>query len=284
MGFFSNFFRGWSPAKLTTTLLTGGISSFAPKVFKPLENIVGQTLFNPALLPLIPGTGALGSLSGSLLGGNGGGIPGLLSGQGIGDESYSEQGGGRPMGFNIGGFVGNLGTILGQVQNPYFKQLGGLATGVSQFIPQNRASTDAFPVARRSGGGIGPQVMVPAVRSGAMVARGFFNRFPNLATSIQQLRARGQNIKRSQLFSLLKRFGPEVLISGGLLTAAAVNELMIAGAGRRRMNPGNIKALRKSMRRVEAFHKICGRADKLAKPRRRSTKSSDRVSQFVRQG
>jgi hypothetical protein len=118
-----------------------------------------------------------------------------------------------------------------------------------------------------------------------MVTRGFFNRFPNLALAIQQLRARGMKVKRSQLWSMLKRFGPELLVTGGLLTAAAVSELMVAGPGRRRMNPANVHALRRSMRRLESFHKLCVSADRLRTPRRRACKtSSGRQQQFVRQG
>jgi hypothetical protein len=132
-----------------------------------------------------------------------------------------------------------------------------------------------------------PNMPMPLPRGaiGGMVTRGFFNRFPNLALAIQQLRARGMKVKRSQLWSMLKRFGPELLVTGGLLTAAAVSELMVAGPGRRRMNPANVHALRRSMRRLESFHKLCVSADRLRTPRRRACKtSSGRQQQFVRQG
>jgi hypothetical protein len=83
---------------------------------------------------------------------------------------------------------------------------------------------------------------------------------------------------------MLKRFGPEVLITGGILSAAAVSELMVAGPGHRRMNPGNVKALRRSMRRLESFHHLCVRADKLKRPRSRKACKTGGGSQFVRQG
>lgn len=118
-----------------------------------------------------------------------------------------------------------------------------------------------------------PSVMGGAVRAGSVVGRSFFNKFPNLATAIQKFRNVGQNVSRAQLYSLLKRFGPDFLITGGILTAAAVSELMVAGAGRRRMNPGNVKALRRSMRRVESFHHLCGKADKLRRPKARRISS-----------
>lgn len=114
-----------------------------------------------------------------------------------------------------------------------------------------------------------PAIAGGAARAGAVVGRTFFNKFPNLATAIQKFRNVGQHVTRSQLYGMLKRFGPDFLITGGILTAAAVSELMVAGAGHRRMNPGNVKALRRSMRRLESFHHLCQKADKLRKPRAR---------------
>jgi len=115
---------------------------------------------------------------------------------------------------------------------------------------------------------------VPAVvgagRAVATVGRGFFNRFPSLATGIQALRNQGKNVTRANLYSLMKRFGPDFLIGGGILTAAAVSELAMAGPGRRRMNPGNVKALRRAHRRMKSFHHICAVNDRLTGHRRRS--------------
>jgi len=101
------------------------------------------------------------------------------------------------------------------------------------------------------------------------VGRGFFNKFPNLATAIQGLRNAGRNISRSKLYGMMKRFGPEFLVSAGILTAAAVSELIMAGPGHRRMNVGNVKALRRGMRRIESFHKLCSKADYLRSRGRR---------------
>lgn len=171
--------------------------------------------------------------------------------------------------FNVGGFLGSIGNIFGGSQNPYLSTIGSVGQLSSQFFPQQVAMRP--PSTPMPGPGPGP--MLPALRGPtAMVARGFFQKFPNLATSMQQLRSRGIKTKRSQLFGLMKRFGPEVLVTGGLLTAASISELMLAGPGRRRMNPGNVKALRRSMRRLESFHKLCQTADKLRRPKSRSCK------------
>jgi hypothetical protein len=113
----------------------------------------------------------------------------------------------------------------------------------------------------------------PAVlRGGAMVGRSFFNKFPNLAVAIQGFKNAGMNVSRSKLYSLLKRFGPDFLIAGGILSAGAISELMMAGPGRRRMNPGNVKALRRAHRRMKSFHHVCQTNDTLLTHRRRVTR------------
>lgn len=112
-------------------------------------------------------------------------------------------------------------------------------------------------------------ILGPLLKSGPTVGRSFFNKWPNLATAIQKMRNAGQNVSRSKLYSMLKRFGPDFLISAGILTAAAVSELALAGPGHRRMNPANSKALRRATRRIKSFHRLCGDAD-VIKSRRRS--------------
>lgn len=181
------------------------------------------------------------------------------------------------MGLDVGGILRSVGGIFGGGQNQIFTGVSNVANLASQFFPVRQPIPQAQPVMAAA---------APAMRAaGAMVTRGFFNRFPNLALAIQQLRARGMNVKRSQLWSMLKRFGPEVLVTGGLLTAAAVNELMVAGPGHRRMNPANVKALRRSMRRLDSFHRLCVSADRLRRPRSRGSKKGGSIAtQFVRQG
>jgi len=147
-----------------------------------------------------------------------------------------------------------------------------------------------FATSLVSGGGnqvqaIPAMAKVPAVvggaagaiaRVGPTVGRSFFNKFPNLAVTIQKLRNAGQNVSRSKLYSMMRRFGPEFMVSAGLLSAAAVSELILAGPGHRRMNVGNVKALRRGMRRIEGFHKLCSKADRLRRPKARVTVKSCR--------
>lgn len=181
--------------------------------------------------------------------------------------------GGAPMAFNIGGFLGQVGSILGNVNNPTLSAAGNVLGTAASFIPAKSSGRPPVAVTARPAGLVATPAMasVPAVAGAAgraMVSRGFFARFPNLATAIQQFRNAGRaNITRKKLYGALKRFGPEMLISGGILTAAAVSELAVAGPGTKRMNPGNVKALRRSIRRLESFHRLCQKADKLRRPR-----------------
>jgi len=217
---------------------------------------------------LVPALGAgFAATAGFGLGGIvGTGVKGLTT-------ALMAQPGGRPMGFQDGdsGYFG-VGDVFGGInealQGSFGRQLldiGGQALSgyvQQQFAPQ--------PV---SFGGPATMAAVPAIaRAGAVVGRGFFNRFPNLATGIQQLRNMGKNVTRANLYSLMKRFGPDFLVTGGILTAAAVSELAMAGPGRRRMNPGNVKALRRAHRRMKSFHNVCMTNDRLLGGRRRSTK------------
>lgn len=161
------------------------------------------------------------------------------------------QGGVAPMALDLGGLLKSVGGIFGGGQNQIFTGISNVANLASQFIPA-KVVNPVTTVAMRP-----PAPATTAVaRALPMIGRTFFQKFPNLATSLQQLRARGMNVKRSQLWSMLKRFGPEVLVTGGLLTAAAVSELMIAGPGHRRINVTNVRALRRSVRRLKSFDRL----------------------------
>jgi hypothetical protein len=227
-----------SPAKFTTAIMTGGLSVVAPKIAAPLTNVVQSTLFNPALV-----TKALGLAVG-------GGLPSLVLPK-VGVQN---------MGFDFSGILSGVAAGVGNLLGG-----GSASTALSSFTSFLPGLGGGLPAA----GSTNPMVMntmskVPQIAGGvATVGRSFFNRYPNLAVAIQGYRNMGKKVTRAKLYSLVRRFGPELVISGGLLTAAAVNELMIAGPGHRRMNPGNVKALRRSLGRLESFHKLCLRVDRL---------------------
>lgn len=73
-----------------------------------------------------------------------------------------------------------------------------------------------------------------------------------------------------------RSIGPvSVAIALGL-TIEELGTLILADSQRprRRMNPANVSALRRSMRRIQSFHRLCQKADLLSRPRSRSRKSS----------
>lgn len=176
------------------------------------------------------------------------------------------------------GFFGGVdfGQILQGLGQPLLQLGTQAATG---FINQQFAPQPVSYNPLQSNMAAAPVIM----RAGAVVARGFFTRFPNLATAIQRLRNAGANVTRASLWNLMKRFGPDFLISGSILTAAAVSELAMAGPGRRRMNAGNIKALRKAHRRMKAFHHVCRTNDMLlgGSKRRKATPAGSSVTRIT---
>ena len=139
--------------------------------------------------------------------------------------------------------------------------LGLLSKGLDVYSTYQTNASPAVRAVTTAGGVAVGGMMVGGVRA---VGSALFRRFPNLAAGLNALKMAGKNYAtRSRLYSLLKRFGPDVLITGGILSAAAVSELMIAGPGRRRMNSANVKALRRAHRRMASFHHICRKNDAL---------------------
>ena len=178
------------------------------------------------------------------------------------------------MAFNLGNVLGTAGQVLGGIQGsaPIAQALrvaGAASTIAAAAVPVKSftpvAATPAMSVLRPATAMLGTGAVA--------VGRGFFQRFPNLATAIQKFRNAGmRQVTRPRLYGMLRRFGPELLISGGILTAAAVSELVMAGPGTRRMNPANVKALRRSVRRVQSFHRLCCVTDSLARAPRKKRK------------
>lgn len=78
------------------------------------------------------------------------------------------------------------------------------------------------------------------------------------------------------LISRLGKFMAPAAVAGAVgLSVAELADLIIASKAvrRRRTNPANVRALRRAMRRIESFHKLCVRADLL---RTRGRKRSPR--------
>ena len=101
---------------------------------------------------------------------------------------------------------------------------------------------------------------VPLTAAGAMIGRSM-RQFPSLANALAALRARGVKATVESLWTMLKKFGPTALVSGGFMTAAAISDLMYYKSThkRRRMNPANTRALRRSLRRLKSFDNLSHR-------------------------
>lgn len=186
--------------------------------------------------------------------------------------------GGQPMAFNIGGLLGQVGTILGGSQLPALQTVGQLSSLAGAFVPQ--------PTARPIGAvGVAQPMPVglPAQRGGS-ITQSAFNAGSRLLArlGIQPRSVSGftSALRRvlSSISSLARRTPSGTIISllvGLGLTALEATELAVwhSHKKRRRMNPANSKALRRSVRRIQSFHKLCRTADVL-KARGRSRSSS----------
>lgn len=107
-----------------------------------------------------------------------------------------------------------------------------------------------------------PPMATPVAAAGVPMVPRWSYRFPNLW---QYLRSKfpftsPQKVLSSML-GLLNRFGPTALTS--FVGAAVVSELLSYKMThkRRRMNPANSKALRRSMRRLKAFSRMSHRVE-----------------------
>jgi len=96
-----------------------------------------------------------------------------------------------------------------------------------------------------------------------------------------------ETIKMIRRFSKLLPAAAIATVLG--VTVSELGSLILADAQRprRRMNPANVRALRRSMRRIESFHRLCVKADTLRRPGRRSSTRGKRepsAVQVVRAG
>ena len=91
------------------------------------------------------------------------------------------------------------------------------------------------------------------VRMGATALRSLWN----------SLRVGGVHISLQRVASLLRKYGPSFFfgwVADEVLQRAFFDAVTKKS---RRMNPANVRALRRSIRRVKSFHRLCGQADVL---------------------
>lgn len=87
---------------------------------------------------------------------------------------------------------------------------------------------------------------------------------------------RSMTLRRAiRIYQKIRKFviDPFLIASIMGITVEQLGELLLEDSKRprRRMNPANSKALNRAARRIESFHRLCMRTDKLRAPRRRSS-------------
>lgn len=179
--------------------------------------------------------------------------------------------GGQPMAGNIlggiGGLLGQLGGFGGTVG-----AVAGLGSSfLSGFLPAGGPKLQqmqAFPQAQPVMAGV---PAIAAAGAAAMTAA------RAILAKLSQLY--GKNITLRAAMIIIRRLGKTLVGPVAVATAMGLTigelgilltENAIQGSSGRRMNIGNVKALRRAHRRIRGFHKLCGDNDQLRSPRRRT--------------
>lgn len=177
---------------------------------------------------------------------------------------------------SLGGLIQGGLNVLGSVARG--TPLGTIGQFGSSVVSQLTQPTSRFPVASGPVAqpvlGMVPKSPTPGIqlfRGGAagMATRAVGGILIKIATKLGR-----STMSIRQALRIAKRLGrflePAAVATAMGITLAELGELILAGAQlpRRRMNPGNAKALRRAHRRVEAFHRLCMVNDRLRGGRR----------------
>lgn len=256
--------------RATAAVVTAGLSE--TKIGKDLGKTIGSVLVPTSLSDLAKGAAvvavpALAAVNPLAAGAQ---AASLIS------ENTTGTSGGSPM--SLGNVLGGVSGLLSTVS-----QFGGTTGQVAQigsgflsgFLPAQGPVAAAFPQTQF------PQAQMtmsaaPVIRGAASAVTEFVA--PILARMSQAL---GKNITLRAAMIIVRRLGktlssPSAVAAAVGLTLSELSSLLTAnaikGSSGRRMNPGNVKALRRAHRRIKSFHKLCGDNDRLRAPRRRSTR------------
>lgn len=243
MGFFKKVSKVFQ--KAVPAVATGGLSLLAPKsVQSTLGNILAPTS--------LKGVANVGL---SVATGNPAGLVG-----------------GNTMGFNVGKFLGGASAVLSRSSSPYISGFGEMAGAFapSYSMPSYGAPSVSQPIQAT------PVAMNLPVKRGPSLTKEIFDIGNKVLQKIGLPVAAEPGrwsavMKRAigALGSLARRTPSGTLISllSGLgLTAYEATVLTgwyAQKKKRRRMNPANSKALKRSIRRVQSFHRLCTHADVL---------------------
>lgn len=203
----------------------------------------------------------------------GGQLLDAAAGSSVYDTPQQEQEG-QPMGSFLGGLSGVLGQ-LGSSNSEYapYAQIG--SSFLSGYLPAQGPVVQSQPTYTYTGFPQAQPVMsaAPMIRGAASAVAGFAA--PLLA---KMSLAIGKNVTLRAAMIIVRRLGkylssPQAIGAAIGLSVSELSSLItaasLAGSHGRRMNVGNVKALRRAHRRIKSFHKLCGDNDTLRAPRRR---------------
>ena len=186
------------------------------------------------------------------------------------------------MALNIGGLLGGISGIFSGANQPQaFQTIGNIASLASGFFPSQQPMM-SVPMIQPTMAAAMPQIVM---RGMGMATRALTKEIFDAGNKVLSRLGIGfpatmggfsSTLKRalSSIATLARRTpsGTMVSILIGLgLTVLEANMLVAWHAQRkkgRRMNPANSKALRRSVRRIKSFHKLCASTD-IIKSRRR---------------
>lgn len=201
-----------------------------------------------------------------------------LSGHGIDRPEPKEE----PMANGFGSFLSGIGgAITKGFSSAISTAIPALTqVGVSQLLPRPTLTAGIFPqpVARTGGPGSVTMItqkpsMVPAMAGGGALAGGrvALGAARQVIAALVARAAQAMGVKRMsgrQIKQMLRTFG---VTAAATATGLTVSELLFIEVFHKspRMNVANVHALRRSMRRIEGFHRLCTKADVLRRSRRR---------------
>ena len=185
----------------------------------------------------------------------------------------------RPTGVDAMGHEFEAGLVNGG--GGFFSGFGDILTGVVQEVGIPLLRQEFLPTQVGGFGAAASQVGLPAIRPAAVAVGPVAARMGGvfrvgaiaLNTVVSAMRSAGVRATVAKARAFVKRFGPEAAVGffAGFVGSEVANRAVLEAAflKGRRMNPGNASALRRAVRRVESFHRLCKRADVIAGPRRR---------------
>lgn len=184
------------------------------------------------------------------------------------------------MGFNVGQFLGGIGSIFGQTSNPYLSGAGQVASAFAPAFSASNQQSNFGPVYSPPQGSSGP-VAQPVMAGGAVIgaAAGAVARMtaPILFRIAQKL---GRRISLTGSIAMIRKMGKFLMDPAAIAVALGITvgelaTLITAHSARktRHMNAANGKALRRAARRIKSFHRMCGTIDLLKSRGRRSSRS-----------